>query len=309
MTIATASNDCIHEVCKNSRKEKENPSHLTCVNTNSSFQDRRIAYQDPALGGLFNYIPKECPHYKKYRKCRLGDKCFRAHGQIEIIFHPLLYKTKLCQSSLENGVCAKFGVYCAKAHKRSELRNLVQIYGANWKVHYDMSKRAIYSNKKGNYPVKITNCESRLCHLQEKSAEDDCMIPTCRQKEFMNVVMHEINDYICETNSQCGDSPSSTASEQFSKYRCQFGKKEVNDYTELYGLEVAAEKSHSDEVMSDESGHSVCEFSSFNFSPLGTSKEEYCSDDASNSFSYFSNQIDTNDESLDSPCNKKACER
>jgi len=80
MTITTASNDYTNEVWKTSRKEKENQSDLTCVNTNILFQDRRIAYQNPDLGGLFNYIPKECPHYKKYRKCRLGDKCFLAHG-------------------------------------------------------------------------------------------------------------------------------------------------------------------------------------------------------------------------------------
>jgi len=103
----------------------------SCFNAHSKHMIRRVPKQDPSLGGLFNYIPKYCPEYKKTKKCSLGDKCFRSHGHLEVIFHPLLYKTKLCQSRLDNGVCLKYGIYCAKAHKRSELRNLVQIYGEN----------------------------------------------------------------------------------------------------------------------------------------------------------------------------------
>jgi len=91
--------------------------------------------------GLFNYIPKSCPEWEKHNTCISGDSCRRAHGWLEIIFHPLLYKTKMCPSYQKFGVCRKNRVYCAKAHKGTEIRSLVKIFGWNWKRHYDLSLR------------------------------------------------------------------------------------------------------------------------------------------------------------------------
>jgi len=71
----------------------------------------------------------------------MGKSCPRSHGWLEIIFHPLLYKTKLCTAPRRNGVCSAYGVYCAKAHTRCEIRSLVEIYGEEWKRHYDISDR------------------------------------------------------------------------------------------------------------------------------------------------------------------------
>jgi len=67
----------------------------------------------------------------------------RAHGWIEVIFHPLLYRTKMCKSDYKNGVCREYGLYCAKSHSPNDIRNLVEIYGENWKRHYDLSAREI----------------------------------------------------------------------------------------------------------------------------------------------------------------------
>jgi len=94
--------------------------------------------------GLFNYIPEECPQWKnskKEKKCTWGDKCLRSHGFLEKIFHPLLYKTKICKSSHKSGICAEYGDYCAFARSTSEIRDLVEIYGEDWKQHYDLSDR------------------------------------------------------------------------------------------------------------------------------------------------------------------------
>jgi len=90
---------------------------------------------------LFNYIPKPCPEWRKHKKCILRDSCPQAHGYLEMIYHPLLYKTKMCESYQKSGVCRKYGIYCAKAHNLGEIRNLVKIYGWNWKRHYDLSLR------------------------------------------------------------------------------------------------------------------------------------------------------------------------
>jgi len=78
---------------------------------------------------------------KKEKKCEKGDSCLRSHGWLEVIFHPLLFRTKVCKSRLKNGVCLQYGFYCAKAHNPIYVRNLVTLYGENWKQHYDLSGR------------------------------------------------------------------------------------------------------------------------------------------------------------------------
>jgi len=98
-----------------------------CSNSHSLLMRRRVPMQ--GRKGLFNYIPKPCPEWKKHKKCVLRDSCSQAHGWLEMIYHPLRYKTKMCESYEKSGVCRKYGVYCAKAHNRTEIRNLVKIYG------------------------------------------------------------------------------------------------------------------------------------------------------------------------------------
>jgi len=93
--------------------------------------------------GCFNYIPTHCQQWQKTKNCCLGDSCVRAHGWMEINFHPLFYKTKMCRSYLKNGVCFECGVYCAKAHNPTEILNLVNIYGEDWKYHFDLQMEEI----------------------------------------------------------------------------------------------------------------------------------------------------------------------
>jgi len=98
-------------------------------------------------GGLFNYIPEPCQEWQLWKKCRMGINCPRSHGWLEIIYHPLLYKTKLCKSRIKQGLCSQYGVYCAKAHTRAEIRNLNEIYGVDWKRHYDLAGRVAVRSK------------------------------------------------------------------------------------------------------------------------------------------------------------------
>jgi len=129
---------CTKKRCRNPPK---------CFDAHSGVMIRRV----PGLGAhrLYNYIPKPCPQWEKMKKCHLGDSCPRSHGWLEIIFHPLLYKTKLCKSSYKNGVCREYGVFCAKAHKPTEIRDLEKIYGENWKRHYDHSLRELDVSSSG----------------------------------------------------------------------------------------------------------------------------------------------------------------
>jgi len=123
------------KVC--TKKRCRNPSR--CLNAHSQRMKRRVPFQNET--GLFNYIPEPCLQWEKEKNCVKGDSCLRSHGWLEVIFHPLLYKTKFCKSHYKNGVCSEYGIYCAKAHNRNDVRNLVMIYGENWKRHYDLSLR------------------------------------------------------------------------------------------------------------------------------------------------------------------------
>jgi len=87
--------------------------------------------------------------------CSLGDSCPRSHGWLEVIYHPLIYKTKLCKSKRKNGICAKYGLYCAKAHSRFEVRSLVEIYGHDWSRYYDLSDRVGFEAKDSLFRSKV----------------------------------------------------------------------------------------------------------------------------------------------------------
>jgi len=122
---------CTKKICRNPSK---------CFDAHSEVMRRRVPTQGEH--GLWNYIPEPCPQWQKLKKCSLGKSCPRSHGWLEVIFHPLLYRTKMCKSDVKNGVCRQYGVYCAKAHKPTDIRNLVKIYGKDWKKHYECSDRA-----------------------------------------------------------------------------------------------------------------------------------------------------------------------
>merc|ERR1719317_592308 len=202
---------------------------------------RRVPIQLESNRGLFNYIPEHCPQYKKTKKCDAGDACFRAHGWLEVIFHPLLYKTKLCESTHENGVCKLYGIYCAKAHKRSEMRDLVKIYGENWKAHYETSKREIFQR----------GIVSRVGRNEDRQLNSGAFVPSSPHvMEMKNGGSSDMSDYMCgggslyfsiENPSVCERSVSlhSPTLEQsppdYTTFRDSDQSEEhVGDYTDLY---------------------------------------------------------------------------
>jgi len=145
---------CTKKRCRNPPK---------CFDAHSQVMRRRV----PKLGkhGLYNYIPEACPQWIRSKKCSMGESCLRSHGWLEIIFHPLLYKTKICKSKLKNGVCRDYGVYCAKAHNPMNIRNLVEIYGENWKRHYDLSSREKF---RGSYNIMNSQKKCQADNLPRK---------------------------------------------------------------------------------------------------------------------------------------------
>jgi len=131
------------------------PCPATCFDAHSKIMKRRV----PMLmeeSGKYNYIPKTCPQWRRSKTCSFGENCPRSHGWLEVIYHPLLYKTKLCKSWRKSGICSEYGRYCAKAHSRADVRSLVNIFGEDWKLHYDLSARFGYVSKDAFSGTKVS---------------------------------------------------------------------------------------------------------------------------------------------------------
>jgi len=248
----------MYEFCTRRCTWKECPKDASCFDAHSKVMCRRVPKQIWSLGGLFNYIPEHCPQYKWKKKCCSGDNCFRAHGWLEVIFHPLLYKTKLCKSTHENGVCRLYGIYCAKAHKRSEMRNLAKIYGKNWKVHYDISKREALQKYVGGLIGKAVPNEDR--HIRDRGCWS--LLPKSKCKDLKQWGYNEAIDCLCVSNSLHSSIRSLTISESSDSVLSQTSGrspinfrtppldnpvKQVGDYTDLYKTNPVNKTSSSDE--------------------------------------------------------------
>jgi len=77
---------------------------------------------------------------------------------------------------LKNGVCSQYGIYCTKAHNESERRNLLTIYGKDWKRHYEAYQTCVFDKptskkykRKRNKRIDVTD----YSHLQASTVEDD----------------------------------------------------------------------------------------------------------------------------------------
>jgi len=262
----------MYEFCTKRCRWKECPKNVTCFDAHSKGMSRRVPVQIGSNRGIFNYIPEHCPQYKKTKKCDAGDACFRAHGWLEVIFHPLLYKTKLCESTHENGVCRLYGIYCAKAHKRSEMRDLVKIYGENWKAHYDTSKREIFQRCAGGFVPRAGTNEGRQFNAGAFSASSTYGI------EAKNAGSSDMSDYIwgggslyfsIENPSTCERSVSThspTSEQSPTEYNTPHtdsdqSEEHVVDYTDLYIQKPEGMKTSPGKIISKKMNLRNCSYS------------------------------------------------
>jgi len=238
-----------------SRKPRcRNPSN--CFDAHANSMKRRVPRQ---VGGLFNYIPEPCQEFLKWKECRFGDDCPQSHGWLETIFHPLIYKTKLCKSQRHNGVCSEYGVYCAKAHARCEVRSLVCIYGEQWKRNYDISQRMSASRMRND---RFTSPNVNTIKKRESKIERVglAMAPKTRHILDVNLFAQYILDgqiskrdhppmcleqpspkaeFLTDSDDQFEDLESCDAGEksQHGKTGSSSGSIEITSYTELYSLD------------------------------------------------------------------------
>jgi hypothetical protein len=62
------------------------------------------------FNGIWNYLPFIC----KVSSC--ASDCEFSHNTEEMVYHPILYKTKICSYATVNGVCKEKGKFCPNAH-------------------------------------------------------------------------------------------------------------------------------------------------------------------------------------------------
>jgi hypothetical protein len=81
---------------------KTNKCNATHESTRLCFKyhDEKDRRRKPICEENLMYIPKMCPEASQ---CSMKDKCIYAHNVLEIEFHPLNYKTKLCSAKEHKG--------------------------------------------------------------------------------------------------------------------------------------------------------------------------------------------------------------
>jgi len=95
---------------------------LECWNYHSYKDKRRVPLYLPEAQG-FAYSNSTCTA----TSCRYPD-CLYAHNGLEVSFHPLLYRTKLCAGLMALSHCNFKGPHCAFAHSQAELRFPASLY-------------------------------------------------------------------------------------------------------------------------------------------------------------------------------------
>ncbi|KAF8822288.1 zinc finger (CCCH type) motif-containing protein [Cardiosporidium cionae] len=124
-----------------------------CKNADSCPHSHCLTWQrrDPYIA---HYSSKQCPDIQFVKKgskmclnrrCNRGRSCSYAHSKEEELYHPLMYKTKLCATF---PACTRF--YCPFAHSQGELRKPFKI----------QSIRDIWGKTGGALPVLNSPCPS-----------------------------------------------------------------------------------------------------------------------------------------------------
>lgn len=156
----------------------------------------------------------------------------------------------MCKSTLKNGLCAKYGIFCAKAHKSSEVRNLVKIFGENWKLHYDVSAR-----QQSSRCLKSTSTRKSAKRWYNKQNVRGFL-----PKKPMSIELHDVEPKLDDLLIVAGsplfapsESPMVESSEECSdfafplyenlEYSLSSGDKQLGDYTDLYSENAVAGQS------------------------------------------------------------------
>eukprot|EP01071_Lankesteria_metandrocarpae_P001297 Lankesteria_metandrocarpae@DN1453_c0_g1_i2.p1 len=95
------------------------------------------------------YAPKLCPEIQfvrrgnkmsLVRRCNRGRECSYAHSKEEELYHPLMYKTKMC-----NAQPSCYRCHCPFAHNRNELRD--PLANPQVRAFWGQSKKCVHQDE------------------------------------------------------------------------------------------------------------------------------------------------------------------
>lgn len=131
-------------------------SRCKALHTDKRQQPRRRPVR--TASGIWLYLPLRCVE----PGCTDTD-CNFAHNTTEVLYHPMLYKTKLCdQGPLEDGLCRRFGPHCAFIHVEKDGTGLPGL--------------PYNRNKQGQKPPMMLNLESQRAYKEEMRLHSDSYI-------------------------------------------------------------------------------------------------------------------------------------
>ncbi|EDO08692.1 hypothetical protein BBOV_III011400 [Babesia bovis T2Bo] len=138
---------------------------------------------------LFKYDYKLCPNIQFFRmynkmqlqgKCHYGRRCRYSHSKEEQLYHPELYKTRMC---LNYPDCK--GYFCPFAHSKSEIRERKEGGTKNKSTKVDKPKKA----------------EQQISLTETYYAPDESVIDAFQSQMLTNAIQFLYNeDYKKDTN-------------------------------------------------------------------------------------------------------------
>jgi len=118
--------------------------------------------------GKLRYSSVKCANViDKVEDCPAGNSCAFAHTTLEVAYHPFVYRTKFCP----NASC--IDVLCAFAHTKEELRNGMQMCGAD---------KAFKTRFCTAYPGP---CTKMVCHMAHSREEIQRQLLTEEEESYL----------------------------------------------------------------------------------------------------------------------------
>jgi len=148
------------------------------------------------------------------------------------------------------------------------MRNLAKIYGKNWKVHYDTSKREVLQNFVGGLVGKAVINEDR--HVGMRGGLT--LPPNSKCQELKHGGSNEVSDCQCGSSSLRSSIRSLTVSESsdsvlsqtsiqspihFRTPRLEYPMKQISDYTDLYNTSPVYKQTRLDEFRAREESEAL----------------------------------------------------
>lgn len=162
---------------------------INCVYAHSHIDFRRNPFK-------YNYSQSICELYSNTSSCQDGNNCNQAHGKIEYDYHPLTYKTILCNSPME--LCER-GEFCPNIHSNEDKRNEKQRQ-RKIKVNFDFTnknkKKLSNQNTFNNLNLSSSNINNILYPIQEnKSYRHKNNVNSCSSFKSIDNRLFPYNNY------------------------------------------------------------------------------------------------------------------